>query len=90
MQEGGSSKGLKAVVFDVGGVLMNEMPSAMLRQLAEKYPEELRDAIRHAQKTADGKPGACYPYWNIIKTDPSYTTENYFQDFKVTGMCSLH
>ena len=82
-------KAARAVVFDAGGVLMGEMPSGMFKKLADKYPEEQQDAIRYAHKGADKQPGNCYNLWQIIKTDPSYTTENYFQDFKVTGNISL-
>jgi len=82
-------KAARAVVFDAGGVLMGEMPSGMFKKLADRYPEEQQDAIRYAHKGADKEPGNCYNLWQIIKTDPSYTTENYFQDFKVTGNISL-
>ncbi len=77
---------IKALVFDCGGVLGGNAPSRMLRILAERYDEQLRDQIRHAHKLPDGKPGPFYKYWNKIKVDPEYTEEHYWRDFKAFGL----
>jgi len=75
---------IKAVIFDCGGVLSANVPSRMLKTLAERYPEGQKDSIRFCHKNADGKPGPCYKYWNNIKLISEYTEADYWRDFKDT------
>ncbi|ELR15069.1 HAD hydrolase, family IA, variant 3 subfamily protein [Acanthamoeba castellanii str. Neff] len=58
---------IKGVIFDCGGVLAGNVPSRMLKTLAQRYPEEQRDTIQ---------------YWNNIKSMPEYKEADYWQDFK--------
>lgn len=73
---------IKGVIFDCGGVLAGNVPSRMLKTLAQRYPEEQRDTIQYCHKGPDRAPGPCYRYWNNIKSMPEYKEADYWQDFK--------
>eukprot|EP01087_Luapelamoeba_hula_P019731 TRINITY_DN6586_c0_g1_i1.p1 TRINITY_DN6586_c0_g1~~TRINITY_DN6586_c0_g1_i1.p1 ORF type:complete len:265 (-),score=57.61 TRINITY_DN6586_c0_g1_i1:65-838(-) len=73
---------VKAVFFDAGGVLCNDMPSTMLRTIAARYPPEEAAKIQHAHKGTDGGSGKCTVLWHKLRADPTYSSNDYWTEFK--------
>jgi len=70
----------KVVVFDLGGVLVCDVPSKMLKRLAKSLnasPQQFSHFVTAHTLHKDA--------WDRFKIDPSYSEEKYWEDFLLSA-----
>jgi len=71
MASGASS--IRAVVFDCGGVLVEDCPTLCFVHLAQRYPESERARVKNGHQNN-------YSSWNKFKIDKSFREVDYWKE----------